>query len=237
MTAAPSLTSIARNGLRRYADHHPNLFRLTYRLAGRPTEILVNRDSDLLIEGFPRSANTYAAWAFMLANPRGRLARHVHSAAHVMLALRYRVPALVLLRSPQAAIESLLVRRPSLHPKQAVIDYFSFYSALVPYKNDIIVGSFATVTENFAKVIAAVNSNYGTDFQACAADDKAGQARIFAAIDDANKGGHGGSIDTRSVPRPHPERQQMKASLHIDENMPEFRQAQTLYDRLLPIAI
>lgn len=237
MRPAQSLTRSVRNRLRHYVDRHPELFRLSYRLAGRPTEILVKRNSDLLIEGFPRSANTYAAWAFMLANPQRSLARHVHSAAHVLLALRYKVPALVLLRAPEDAIQSLLVRRPELAPKHAVIDYLNFHNTLTSYKSELVIAHFTTVIENFATVIEAVNNFYGCDFQAFAIDDEAAQARIFAAIDDANKGGHGGAIDTRTVPRPHPGRQQMKVSLRIDENMPELHQARMVYDYLRAAAI
>lgn len=64
--------------------------------------MLVESDTELVIEGFERSGNTFAVVAFETAQPRPvKTAHHLHAAAQVVSAVRMGVPTLLLIRPPE----------------------------------------------------------------------------------------------------------------------------------------
>ncbi|MEW6059376.1 MAG: hypothetical protein AB1551_04425, partial [Actinomycetota bacterium] len=64
--------------------------------------------TDLVIEGYPRSANTLAVSAISAAQPGPiRIAHHLHAPGHVIAAIRRGVPVLVLVREPEEAVIGL----------------------------------------------------------------------------------------------------------------------------------
>src|SRR6185503_18662977 len=89
---------------------------------------LARRDTGIVIEGFLRSGNTFAVAAFRVANGADvHVGRHLHGAPHVLRAVRYGLPTLVLIRRPADAVASYLVRRPTLTPEDALLEYLDFY--------------------------------------------------------------------------------------------------------------
>jgi hypothetical protein len=71
---------------------------------------VVDARTDIVIEGFPASANTFAVAAFRLAQePRYmRIAHHTHVPAQVIEATRLGVPAILLIREPMQAVLSVM---------------------------------------------------------------------------------------------------------------------------------
>ncbi|HEX9123961.1 MAG TPA: hypothetical protein VF984_11515 [Actinomycetota bacterium] len=140
--------------------------RLALRAAGwRGHGELVGPAADILIEGYPRSANSFSVAAFRLAQGRAvEVAHHTHAPGHVLAALRLHVPALVLIREPEdAVLEFALVRR-SLTVRQALRGWVRFYSALLPYRSRFVVGPFPEVTSDYGAVIRRVNDRFGSAF-------------------------------------------------------------------------
>jgi hypothetical protein len=126
----------------------------------------VTRTTEIVIEGYPRSGNTFAVVAFRLAQSRKiEIAHHLHAAAQIKRAARLDVPAIVLVREPSEAILSLMVRDPRASIRWALRSYIRFYSAVVPYLAKTVVAPFATVTSDLASIIRMVNTRYGTAFK------------------------------------------------------------------------
>lgn len=126
----------------------------------------VSRTTEIVIEGYPRSGNTFAVVAFRLAQGRQiKMAHHLHAAAQIKRAARLDVPAIVLIREPSEAILSLLVRDPHASVRWAFLSYVRFYSAVVPYLEKAVVAPFAAVTSDLASIIRTVNTRYGTTFK------------------------------------------------------------------------
>ena len=74
---------------------------------------LVGRDTELVIEGFQRSGNTFAVFAFEMAQDRPiRSAHHLHASAQVSRAVKLGVPVLLLVRDPRDTIVSHVIREP-----------------------------------------------------------------------------------------------------------------------------
>ena len=126
----------------------------------------VRRTTEIVIEGYPRSGNTFAVVAFRLAQGREiEMAHHLHAAAQIKRAARLDVPAIVLIREPSEAILSLVVRDPHASMRWALRSYIRFYSTVVPYLEKTVIAPFEMVTSDLASIIQMVNTRYGTAFK------------------------------------------------------------------------
>lgn len=72
---------------------------------------LVTPNCELVIDGFPRSANTWIYYNVQVAFPKSRIAHHVHSWQQFFLARIYRVPSILIVRNPDACVQSLATKR------------------------------------------------------------------------------------------------------------------------------
>jgi hypothetical protein len=126
----------------------------------------VSQTTEIVIEGYPRSGNTFAVVAFRQAQGREiKMAHHLHAAAQIKRAARLGVPAIMLIREPSEAILSVVVRDPHVSVRYALRSYIRFYSTVLPYLEKTVVAPFATVTSDLASVIRIVNTRYGTAFK------------------------------------------------------------------------
>jgi hypothetical protein len=126
----------------------------------------VSRTTEIVIEGYPRSGNTFAVEASRLAQDRQiKMAHHLHAAVQIKRAARLGVPAIVLIREPSEAILSVVVRDPHASMRWALRSYIRFYSTVLPYLEKAVVAPFATVTSDLASIIRMVNTRYGTAFK------------------------------------------------------------------------
>jgi len=144
--------------------------------------------TDIVIEGFPRCANSFAVRAFRHANdPEERLwiATHLHSPAAVIVASRLAKPTLVLIRDPDRAVISqaaLLVQRKTLPrfygsvgqlseaERGSMVQYWTrrycqYYQRLMPVKQHLVIGRFEEVTSNFSDIIDRFNRKFGTCYR------------------------------------------------------------------------
>jgi hypothetical protein len=134
------------------------------RYPGPGTEFM-NDATDLVIDGFPRSANTFAVVAFQLAQTRlVRVAHHVHAAAQVIEAAKRRVPALTLIRRPEDAVTSEVIRRADASLAQCTAAYVRFYRRVLPYVGMVSVATFDEVIGDFGTVTRRLNERFGTSF-------------------------------------------------------------------------
>jgi len=163
----------ARHRLRTYVSEHPAGYlafaRRKYTTHG--VEVIGPR-TELVIDGFTRSATTFAVYAFQLAQDRPvQLAHHLHAPAQLIEAARRGIPAVALIRNPQGAILSQLIREPGVALRDALFAYSRFYEHLMPYRQRLVIGEFKQVTEDFGAVIRQLNERFGTTFAEFAHSD------------------------------------------------------------------
>jgi hypothetical protein len=126
-----------------------------------PSPEVIGAETELVIDGYTRSACTFAVYALQLAQPYPiRLAHHLHAPAQFIRAVREEVPALLVIREPCEAILSQLVREPDVAMRDAVVAYTRFHSSLLPYLDHIVVGNFEQVTRDFGRVIDQLNTRF-----------------------------------------------------------------------------
>src|SRR5204863_182142 len=70
-----------------------------------PSPEVIGRDTKVVIDGYTRSASTFAVYAFQLAQERPvRMAHHLHAPAQLIAAARAHVPTIAVIREPKAAL-------------------------------------------------------------------------------------------------------------------------------------
>lgn len=129
-----------------------------------PSPAVIGPETELVIDGYFRSANTFAVYAFQLSQDRlVRLAHHLHAPAQLIEAERSGIPALLLVRQPRDAILSELLYDDVALP-DAMVAYSRFYTSLLPYLDSFVVGEFTQVTSDFGAVVRRLNARFGTSF-------------------------------------------------------------------------
>lgn len=130
-----------------------------------PSPKVIGPDTELVIDGYTRSACTFAVYAFQLAQPAPvRLAHHLHAPAQLIEAARRRIPAIVVIRDPEGALLSQVIREPHVSIAGALRAYERFYARLLPLARSFVVGEFEEVTHDFGSVIERLNERSGTHF-------------------------------------------------------------------------
>lgn len=158
---------------RRRLSLHPALYFSAARVLGNRQ--LLGDDTNLVIEGFPRSANSYAEAAFAVSQAGRRLiiASHSHAAAQVIAAVKRDLVTLVLFRNPDDAVASHLEMLPArISPESLFKDYSGFYRTIMPYRDRFVLISFETCIGDFGAVVSRVNARFGTDFIVPLVDDR-----------------------------------------------------------------
>jgi hypothetical protein len=183
---------------------------------------LVRRDATLVIDGAPRSGNTFAVTAFQYANGPGvAVAGHLHSPAQLARAARFGIPALVLLRNPTDAAVSWAIREPGRGLAGALRDWIRYYQAVWPFREHFVLAEFDEVISDFGSVTLRLNERFGTRFVPYSHSPEADQA-CFTAIDDRNRQ-RWGMLRATHVPRPTPERDERAQVLRHQLDAPQLR--------------
>lgn len=126
---------------------------------------VVGKQTELTIDGFTRSAVTFATIAFQLAQRRPvRVAHTLHAAGHVIDAARRGIPTIVTVRDPEETVLSAVIREPYVTLGQALTAYARFYAKIRPFRSRFVIGRFEEVTTDFGRVIRRVNDRFGTRF-------------------------------------------------------------------------
>lgn len=197
---------------------------------------LVDAQTDLLVESYPRCASSFAIAAFRLAQePRSvRIAHHTHASGHVIAGIRLGVPALVLIREPEGAVVSSRIRHPARTYADLLRGFCAFYEPLAPHRSDLVVGTFAEVVGGRIGVITGrLNARFGTDFAEFEPTEE-NVARCMREIDEDWRDRRGGGERLeRIVPRPSPAREGLKTEMaerYEREAPPKLRRrAERLY--------
>lgn len=155
---------------------YPVLYHIVFRFRDGYEDRLVDADTDICIEGFPRSANSFAVGAFRQAqNDSVSIAHHNHVPAPILRAAHRGVPTLLLVRDP---VEAVISYRSLQLQKQArgdgpsrasdydsrIRSWISFHKRIRAVLDEIVVAPFGAVIDDFGEVIRTVNGRYGTKF-------------------------------------------------------------------------
>ena len=218
-----------------YAGKHPTAFYGLYRLASKDQARVVTPDTQLVIEGFPRSANTFARVAFNAAQSgRVRIAHGLHVPAQVVRAAQWRIPTMVLIRKPKDAVLSFAIRDP-ITVDQALRYYISFYETSEKYRDAYVLGLFEEVTEDFGEIIRRINNRFKTTF-APFSHDQRNVDGVFARIEKNSRKRFGEMSMENRASRPFASREKLKREVEYELENPKRKdlisRADSVYERL-----
>jgi hypothetical protein len=223
-----------------HAGSHPTVFFSLYRLLRTRKDLTraVTPDKQVVIEGFPRSGNSFARRAFIMAQDetfdKTRIAHHLHVPAQVVRAAQWRIPTLVLIRKPKDAVLSFAVWDP-ISVDQALRYYVSFYETAEKYRDAYVLGLFEEVTEDFGQVIKRLNDKFGTKFSVFRHDEE-NVSKLFADMEAYARKKFGETLWESKVHRPSAVKQRIKDEIEYDLENPKRKKliarADAVYDRL-----
>jgi hypothetical protein len=206
---AVGVKAAVRRGLRHgkyFVGDHPALLPILLRATPEGTDKGITDRTELVIEGFPRSGNTFAVFAVKHAEGRPiDIASHVHHPAQVMLGVRKGLPTLVVIREPVGALASYLIAGAHGRPEAVLREYIRYHRTLLPYRDGFVVGRFEEVTKDLNVVIDRINARFGSSFRPFDQSPENVDA-VFAAIEEHHLRTHPRQHAASVVPRPKGER-------------------------------
>ena len=117
----------------------------------------VDSETDIVLEGFPRSANTFSYVALKNIAPKLKIAHHLHLPVQIISGVKQKKPVVILIRRPKDAIISLLLRNSKININDAIKHYEVFYKIALKYKDKIIIAEFNNVIKDFNIIIKKIN--------------------------------------------------------------------------------
>lgn len=126
----------------------------------------VTKRTALVIDGYPRSGNTYARAAFDYMNgTEMRVSSHLHHPDAIVRAVTLGLPALVLIREPRATMGSMVQFDDRLSGGRVLETWCLYYRTIEPYLDRIVLADFSEAIGDFGAVVERINERFGTAFK------------------------------------------------------------------------
>ncbi len=184
--------------------------------------------TDVCLEGYPRSGNSFTWHAFRGWNPGARIAHHLHTPLQIKRAVRLGVPCAVLIRPPLDPVASVLAMdRERISGTAGYESYIRFYSRALPVHDRVVVAPFAEVTKDPATMIRRLNTTFGTSFagEQMTLEEKAAIMRRMERL----RAAHGRPAAASGVPSAEKDRRRMEHRERLAEHR-LLSEAEQLYD-------
>jgi len=227
---------LLREAILDFIRQYPVLFFRVLTLKKKYKTLLVSKDTDIMIEGYPRSANTFAVAAFSIAqNKPLKIARHTHAVAQLKRAAALKIPALVIIREPEQAILSYVIREDNVTLSLAINRYISYYKTVNKLHNSFIIAEFDDIVNNYGDVIAKINKRFNTHFSLFE-HTKDNIDKTFQKVESMEREHASGELSESKVGRPSKERSHEKARLakQLDKTqyINQLHECKTLFKKL-----
>lgn len=209
---------------------HPATYRML--AAARPGNYsLVDRRIELVMDGFPRSGNTYATMAFMRANPLSRVLHHSHASGAILAAVQRDLPTVVLVRDPADCVSSFCEYDKTVDAETGLELWTAFHQAITNATEHVVTLGFPAFTADPSLLASAMNDRFGTTYNEPLTTDEE-RDEIFRLIEARNARRNAG-LNESQVARPSAERkvERRYSPAHIAD-LPGYDRAAKLYAHL-----
>lgn len=125
---------------------------------------IIGPSTNLCVEGFQRSGNSYFINFFKMVNVDVEIAHHYHSAVQIVKAIQQQTPSIILIREPKDAIASLITWDDRLNIRTALASYIQFYKKVLPLKESCLIIHFEELIKGIDPIIIKINQRFGTNF-------------------------------------------------------------------------
>lgn len=170
------LSVLVKNYLEVYVDLYLGIVAFGLGKKGWCGTRVASTASEITIDGYPRSANSFSVRAFMEAQERFvRIGNHTHSPANLIRSISMDKPTILVIRKPKDAVlgycawvdeQSGVISKPLRRWQIQIFlrRYVDFHRKIVPYLDSLVVADFDQITSDYGKIIVAVNEKFGTNF-------------------------------------------------------------------------
>ena len=222
--------------MRKLIKSNPLLYNLWFYLYRKNRGVSINyfnHKINFLLDGYPRSGNTFAASLVKFIYGKEVFVHHFHAIAPIKIALRKDLPVFILIRDPKEAITSNYLKTFALKHKEIpkevdktllnnlIIEYSNYYKFVYEQGNKINIIIFKDFISKPEIFLSKINSLvYNDDF-------KISPLQIKDAINN-----YGGATDTYGSSKPNAEKENFKdilKSVLIDSK--EYQIASSLYNK------
>ena len=171
-------------------------------------------DTDAVVEGYPRSGNTFAVRAIKMMMQKHNLsyhiAHHTHNAMNLQIGTSLNKPCIVLLRDPMDAMLSLQIyKQASRHkdePLTSLIDqWLEFHKIVYRIRNKCTIVQFEKFSQDFNALILPLR-NAGLDIPLSDSIETDQKRALNASSGMEN----GAEYALKKGNAPHPERDRLK---------------------------
>ena len=146
----------------------------------------VSATTDIVIEGYMGSANSFAREAFRFANPGCEIASHLHSPSQIERARQLGKPLIFATRPPLDAIASVAGRWGIPSIRQELRRYARLHRAFLEDPDAGVAAPFDQIIDSFGAIIEQVNISYGTAFATFPSSDPTAVSAVEAVIEGFN---------------------------------------------------
>ena len=197
--------------IRTLLGNYPKLFFSIYGLKKKNRDLFIKKETELIISAYPRTANTFFIVALEHIQKKPiSIAHHLHVPALPIRGVQKKIPVVVIVRKPEEAIASLVIRETHIQIKQAIKAYIDFHEPLLRCKNEILITDFYRVIEDFPSVISDINSKFDLKLDNYSTDNPIDNKVIFSKIEEINKRFNKNKLIESMVSRPSENRGQLK---------------------------
>jgi hypothetical protein len=164
----PSRARRLRHRVRETLSTHPALYLpVARRRYPGPSPRVLDPRTEVVIDGYTRSASTFAVYAFQVAQSRPvRVAHHLHAAAQLLAAADRGLPTILVVREPRGAVLSQVVREPGVDLLDALWAYSRFHETLADRRAAFVVTDLTEPGADFGSVVERLNERFGTSYAA-----------------------------------------------------------------------
>jgi hypothetical protein len=164
---------IIRYNVEDIIKRYPYTYQLYSRIVGNDIE-MPDKNTDLHITGFPRSATTLMLYIFRESVQNIKVTSHIHTIADLKKAISENVCTVVMLRDPMESVSSSVVKRRSEKNESgqpisnfndeitkkicflSCQNYISYYKYVLNNKKKLIIGKFSKVLNNKTRFVKKV---------------------------------------------------------------------------------
>jgi len=213
-----------------------NLFLVSLRLRLRGEEVgkyVVNKvDTDICIDGYPRSANSFSVRMFRQANPDSKIAHHTHSIGNLKKAILHGIPSVALIRNPEQAIVSSVIAHEMDCVDDEIYRYIYTYRWVKSNLDNLVIADFDRVINNFNDVVTDINKRFDKSFNLLE-DVYDADMQVKNDIEKRyDKLGQTKMSHIKPVPSKHrSEKQEKLVAVILNHKM--FNEAKVLYDEIM----
>lgn len=197
------------------------------------SRLLVSKDTDICIEGYPRSANSFAYHLFSKWNPGLKIGRHLHIPQQLVRSVRFKVPIIVLIRQPLEAVSSLAIGLPNVEVEELLGMYVDFYRCALEYKEECVFSSFDTTTQNFSLAVEQLNDKHLSKFVHASINEEESNT-IFEGLREHSKRIGWESMTSAPDQLRDPLKSEFKEGIILNQR---YAECVAIYNEVIPLAV